>query len=783
MHSKKVISAFMTLGLLASTMVNTHALSENNIGLSQSNIEKKSSDNTYYNYGGPVDLNIANEAKIIEMLKKEGKIAKDATFEEANEAFNKYMQEIAKRNSNRPITKKEKELKSKEMKNIKNNSKSTKSADEKTDINVLAVLVEYDDYKHNNITAEESDMYFESFEKEHYEEMLFGEDGFRGPNGEELKSLKQYYDEQSGGTLNVTGKVTNWYTLPGTAKYYGEQVTDGDGEVIADDIRARDMIKDALNELANDPSIDLSEFDKEDRYDYDNDGDYNEPDGVIDHLMVIHAGMGEDAGGGSLKSDAIWSHRWNLSGNHAIGDTGFSGNDYTTVPEDGAIGVFSHELGHDLGMPDEYDTQYSSSIREPIGYWSLMSSGSWAGKIPGTQPTGISPYGRQLMQARWGGKWQNQTEINYEDLTSKGVTIDLQQANKTGDTIKVNLPDIETEITKPVSGQNMYWGGKGVDDNNLITSMNINLDLTNTQDPTLKFKTWYDIEEGWDFGSIQVKEVGSEQWNYVKGNISSDKKDPGAVVQIPDGVGITGTSDGWVDAEFSLKDFVGKEVELKINYEADFYTYGAGMYVDDISVVDGNNVIVEDNAEGESQFTFNGFESSNGKVSSKNYYLIEWRSHNGVDDGLKALPTWYGDTYEYDQGMVVWYINELYSDNWTGYHPGGGYLSVVDADQKNIPWNYEDKDKVASMTSNRYQMHDAAFSSKNGSKFNLYIKEQQRSAVDKFSSANPKFSDKADYTNEQLPQIGVKLPKLGLEFKILKQAKDNSSATINISKK
>lgn len=80
-------------------------------------------------------------------------------------------------------------------------------------------------------------------------------------------------------------------------------------------------------------------------------------------------------------------------------------------------------------------------------------------------------------------------------------------------------------------------------------------------------------------------------------------------------------------------------------------------------------------------------------------------------------------------------------------------------------------------------MHDAAFSSKNGTKFNLNIPQQSRSAVDKFSSANPKFSDKKDFTNPEIPQLGVKLPDCGMEIKIQKQMKDNSGANISISKK
>ena len=46
-------------------------------------------------------------------------------------------------------------------------------------------------------------------------------------------------------------------------------------------------------------------------------------------------------------------------------------------PENGGLGVFAHEYGHDLGLPDQYDT--SGSGENSVGFWSLMSSGSWLG--------------------------------------------------------------------------------------------------------------------------------------------------------------------------------------------------------------------------------------------------------------------------------------------------------------------------------------------------------------------------------------------------------------------
>ncbi|MBL1704923.1 M6 family metalloprotease domain-containing protein, partial [Klebsiella pneumoniae] len=105
------------------------------------------------------------------------------------------------------------------------------------------------------------------------------------------------------------------------------------------------------------------QFDQFDQYDVNGDGNQNQPDGLIDHLMIIHAGVGQEAGGGKLGDDAIWSHRWTvgpkpfqIEGTQAkvpYWGGKMAAFDYTIEPEDGAVGVFAHEYGHDLGLPDE----------------------------------------------------------------------------------------------------------------------------------------------------------------------------------------------------------------------------------------------------------------------------------------------------------------------------------------------------------------------------------------------------------------------------------------------
>ena len=122
----------------------------------------------------------------------------------------------------------------------------------------------------------------------------------------------------------------------------------------------------------------LKTFDVYDRYDLDGDGNFNEPDGFIDHFQIVHAGGDEAAGDPNQGTDAIWSHRWyanlqaggpggitgvNIGTNGGLvssplvpnNPTGVWVGDYTIQPETGGLGVFVHEYGHDLGLPDLYD--------------------------------------------------------------------------------------------------------------------------------------------------------------------------------------------------------------------------------------------------------------------------------------------------------------------------------------------------------------------------------------------------------------------------------------------
>ncbi len=303
--------------------------------------------------------------------------------------------------------------------------------------------------------------------------------------------------------------------------------------------------------------------------------------------MVIHSGVGEEAGGGSLGADAIWSHRWNLNGVTPISGTeatvGYWGGsmaayDYTIEPEDGAVGVMAHEFGHDLGLPDEYDTQYSGA-GEPVSYWSIMASGSWAGDIPGTMPTGFSPYMKEMLQSSavvdnegTKGNWLSGSEVDVEDIDQKGTEVLLDEAVTKGtnnDVAKINLPQKETVINEPASGEYQYFSGSADDLNNSIST---SVDLTNATSAEFNFKTWYDIEKDWDYAYVTVN------GEPIASDITTNENPYDSNL----GNGITGSSDGWIDASFDLSAYAGQEVEVAIEYVTDGAVSNPGLYADDL---------------------------------------------------------------------------------------------------------------------------------------------------------------------------------------------------------
>ncbi|MEB8069015.1 immune inhibitor A domain-containing protein [Mammaliicoccus fleurettii] len=749
-----------------------------------------------------------NEDRLLETLEKEGVIESSNTPEQKDEKLKQYMDDKGeqyrqkyipnkglfdkrynKGNNGKRLGKLEKNKK--EMYKKQNNGKRVDKVQEEKyngkvrKDKVLVLAMEFPDYPNSSITKDETDMYYDEYPISHFQDMVFGENGYKGPNDENLMSMKQYYKNQSGGSYDVDGQVHGWYKAKHDASYYGGNVPDDSGS----DGNPKELIKEALEQAAKDSTINLSDYDQWDRDDIDGDGVYDEKDGIVDHIMIVHSGPGEEAGGGKLGTDAIWSHRWSLDFDeqgepYTIPGTDsgldqFDGKlaaiDYTVQPEDGAAGVFSHEYGHDLGLPDEYDTEYSGK-GEPVSFWSIMSSGSWAGAIPGTEPTGFDPYMKEMLQQQHGGNWQTGNELDATEFNGETSEL-IDEATTKGtnsDALKVNLPEKSTLIQKPAQGKKAYWSGADDDSQYSMTS---SLDLTSAKTSELNFKTWYDIEQGFDYGYVQVSTDDGENWENVKGSITNND-DPAGSGQ-NQGNGIDGKSNGYVDAKFDLSKYDGKKVKLRFLYVTDKYESNPGWFIDQIKVSsnDGKEILSDD-AEADSKFELQGFEQSDGNRYDENYYLLQWRNFTGPDKGLQNIKRG-GGTMSYNKGLTVWYVDKSFSDNNVSNHPGQGFISIVDADQNALNW--EKKGVADDPATTQFQIRDAAFSLDHQPQMKLKNAEGYELHDNKIKK-NPLFDDSKDYSNKGQKDAGVLLPNHGLKFEVTAKSKDNTVGKVKITK-
>nr|WP_251136926.1 immune inhibitor A domain-containing protein [Exiguobacterium sp. s193] len=746
--------------------------------------------------GAPMDLNTVDQDRLLEVLQDRGVVSKAASAAEKQKAVQKYLD---KKSNGKPaaeheskkakefdkktkdfLTKQKNQLAKQLNKKHGNYKKGKKdgfvkvdkakqapyNGDTRTD-KVLVLLVEYSDFKHNNVVQEEGYMYSKDFNQKHYQDLMFGDKEFELFNGDKVKTFKQYYEEQSGGSYSVDGTVSNWLTVPGTAKDYGSDNPAGGNDNLPGAKGPRGLVKDSLNAAVK-SGVNLADYDQFDQYDMDGDGDLNEPDGLVDHLMIIHAGTGQEAGGGTLGDDAIWSHRWTLGGVYPVADSVAKVNywggkmaayDYTVQPEDGAVGVFAHEFGHDLGLPDEYDTQYTGQ-GEPVASWSIMSGGSWNGNVAGTEPTSFSPQNKEFFQNVMGGNWANIETIDFDSLSKAGTASYIDQSvtkSKNPGIIKVDLPKKPVKGIAPAYGKKYYYSTKG---NDLHTSMTSpEFDLTAAKAAKFDYKAYFDVEYDYDFLTVTATADGVEKVIDVIGDEDTDGDQRAE-----------SSKGAWVDKSYDLSEFAGKKVTLKFDYTGDAGLALDGFALDNAKLTVDGKVVFEDDAEGTPKFKLDGFVASDGFSYADNAYYLEWRNYAGSDKALE-----HARGVKYNTGLVVWYADSSFTDNWVGVHPGEGFLGVVDSHPEAIVGTLKGKPVVSGST--RYQIADAAFSYDKAPAW--LIDSPSRGLYDyKGLAGVTKFDDSKSYINQLIPDAGKLLPNNGLKIQVIGEAKDNSAGAV-----
>ncbi|MEU2426029.1 immune inhibitor A domain-containing protein [Streptomyces sp. NPDC007851] len=691
-----------------------------------------------------------------------------------------------------------------QLKSKKGGSKYVELGREKTD-KIFTILVEFGDQTdpryngtagplHNRIaqpdrTKDNSTAWQADYNQQHFQDLYFG-------TGKNTESLKKYYEKQSSGRYSVDGEVTDWVKVPYNEARYGNNAC---GSTTCSSVW--NLVRDGLNAWVADQKAagesdaaikaDLAQYDQWDRYDYDGDGNFNEPDGYVDHFQIVHAGEDESAGGGAQGTDAIWAHRWyafgtdagatgpagNKLGGTQVGDTGIWVGDYTMQPENGGLGVYAHEYGHDLGLPDEYDTDGGENS---TGFWTLMSSGSWLGtgkEAIGDLPGDMNAWDK--LQLGW---------LDYDvakAATKSRHKLGVAEYNtKNKQALVVSLPDkaVTTTVVAPAQGSSQWWSGSGNDLKNTLTR---DVDLTGKSSATLSLDGWYDIEANYDYLYAEVSTDGGANWTALDGTVN------GAAIPRDgsDKPALTGSIDAYAKLSYPLDAYAGQKIQLRFRYQTDGGVALKGFAADEIAVTADGSTVFSDNAESaDAAWTASGFSRIGASFTKEyaQYYIAENRQYVSYDRTLQVGPYNFGfsttrpdwvEHYPYQNGLLIWKWDTSEADNNThtgdGGHPGTGLILPVDSHPAPLKW------ADGTLMRNRVQAYDSPFSLYDTDGITLHKADVETKI--KGSRGVSVFDDHAStYYDASNPAAGVKITDTNTKIKIVKEAQDGSTISVQV---
>ncbi|MFZ1947201.1 MAG: M6 family metalloprotease domain-containing protein [bacterium] len=240
-------------------------------------------------------------------------------------------------------------------------------------------------------------------------------------------TIAQYYAEVSYNQLQLSGVTLGWYTASQTRNYYGN-AQKGWGTYPQNVAK---LVEEAVD-AAEAAGCDFSQ--------YDNDGD-----GIAESIFIVHSGEGCET---SLNTNDIQSHISKISsmGGTARTYDGVTVDTYACCPEKQKttpathinIGVYCHEYGHILGLPDQYDTgRYCTSYTGwGLGAWALMAYGGWGGDVASPWwPTHMCPWSKIQMG------WLTPTVM--ENASGQMVTLSPIESNQ--QVLKLGANSAESE--------------------------------------------------------------------------------------------------------------------------------------------------------------------------------------------------------------------------------------------------------------------------------------------------------------------------------------------------
>ncbi|TWT27372.1 M6 family metalloprotease domain-containing protein [Planomicrobium sp. CPCC 101110] len=326
----------------------------------------------------------------------------------------------------------------------------------------------------------------------YYEDLIFGSEynpyelpqfekyaEFNGVKAPTDSTMQNVYKESSNGRINLVRKENTdflWVELPKGASYYLDQegtYAENGTYVLGNangDAHTGEFVRDLLK--AADDQVDFSQY---------------AVDGEVPNIFVVHEGTGAEF---SSDPAQFWSHKWSLlsalyygkyyeTGKPADQYEGMSQSEWIAKTEkedmtyDGVVvnnyniqpgiggnvagydaatgtysdtaktgpypaqpGVYAHEFGHALGLPDFYDTAYTS---EGVGNYSMMAGGSWMrypnnSAYSGNAPTHFDPFSKIFLG------WVDPVEVKPESGVQEITLPAINKAKADNGIVKMEVP-------------------------------------------------------------------------------------------------------------------------------------------------------------------------------------------------------------------------------------------------------------------------------------------------------------------------------------------------------
>ncbi|NUR06064.1 MAG: M6 family metalloprotease domain-containing protein [Nocardioidaceae bacterium] len=641
-------------------------------------------------------------------------------------------------------------------------------------------------------TKDNSTVWQSNYDRKHFEDLYFGAGDAAGSGGA-TESVRQYFERQSSGRYSIDGYVSDWVRVPYNEARYGRSngfpcagnVCSNTWALVRDGINTWVTDQRAAGKTDADIKAMLASYDQWDRNDYDHDGNFNEPDGYIDHFQIVHAG-GDQADGDPIQGeDAIWSHRWkafqgtgqgpegNKDGGVQIGTTGLWVADYTIQPENGGMSVFAHEYTHDLGLPDLYDTSGPSSANENgVNFWSLMAQS----RVSAPNDQGIGTRAADL--GAWDKLQLGWLDYDVVNPTTAGDRVALGPHEFNSDKAQgavVVLPkkEVKTELGAPYAGQQAWWSGQG---DEMDHSMSRQVAVP-AGGGTLNMQAHWNIEDcgpdACDYAYVQVDDGSG--WKAIPSTTAG-------VTNAAEGNGIDGVQTAWTPASFDLTPYAGKTVGIRVQYLTDPAAQGtdpslpAGIFLDDVSVkgADGSTVFTSGAEATPEGWTLDGFSAVGSSISHSydNYLIASNRTYTSFDKYLQSGPYNFGfgskpdfvEHFANQNGLLVSYWDTSQGDNNASQHPGEGLILPVDSHP--APINRLD----GRIWRPRVAGYDAPFGLEKADSFTLHLGDAADTAsAIHGQAAAPVFHDNTSYWDARQPTNSVKVPNNGVNIKVLSQ--------------